>query len=80
VTVRNKLADLLEETARSRRASSRASAVIGRALKHVAEVGVGAREEEGVDRGVFSSSRRPTHRYSLLGFPMYSDFIVPFSR
>jgi len=33
-----------------------------------------------VDRGVFSSLRRPTHRYSLLGFPMYSDFIVPFSR
>ncbi|CAL92435.1 hypothetical protein BJ1_gp13 [Halorubrum virus BJ1] len=34
MTVRNKLADLLEETARSRRASSRSSAVIGRTLKH----------------------------------------------
>lgn len=32
--IRNKLADLLEETAQSRRASSRSSAVIGRTLKH----------------------------------------------
>ncbi|WP_434521314.1 hypothetical protein [Halorubrum sp. AS12] len=32
--IRNKLADLIEETARSRRASSRSSAVIGRTLKH----------------------------------------------
>lgn len=34
MSVRNTLADLLEETARSRRASSRSSAVIGRTLKH----------------------------------------------
>jgi len=34
MSLRNKLADLLEETAQSRRASSRSSAVIGRTLRH----------------------------------------------